>query len=83
LEGRNAFISEILLSPEEVKTHPPILLDITDDGLIMYDRNSFLESVLADIRLRLKDLGGRKVKTRRGHYWILKPDADPNEVVEL
>jgi hypothetical protein len=83
LEGRNAFISEILLSPEEVKTHPPILLDITDDGLIMYDRNSFLESVLADIRLRLKDLGGRKVKARRGHYWILKPDADPNEVVEL
>jgi len=81
-EGRSAFISEVVLSPEEVKTHPPILLDFTDDGLIMYDRNGFLETVLADIRLRLKELGGRKVKACKGHYWILKPDADPTPLFQ-
>jgi len=71
-EGRSAFISEVLLSPE-VKTHPPILLDFTDDGLIMYDRNGFLETVLADIRLRLKELGGKKSESMQRP--LLDPEA--------
>ncbi|MCD6357512.1 MAG: nucleotidyltransferase domain-containing protein, partial [Thermoproteales archaeon] len=34
--------SEILLTPEEVKRHPPILLDMTEDAVILYDRGGFL-----------------------------------------
>jgi hypothetical protein len=83
LQGRSAFVSDIFLSPDEAKAHPPILLDLTEDAFIVYDRNDFLNSVLEDVKRRLKVLGAKKVKARKGYYWILKPDAKPNEVVEI
>ena len=76
-------MSEIFLSRDEVKSHPPILLDLTDDGLIVYDKDDFLKSVLDEIGRRLRELGAQKVKAKKGYYWILKPDAKPSEVVEI
>jgi hypothetical protein len=81
--GRSAFVSDLFLSPDETKAHPPILLDLTDDAFISYDQNDFLKSVLQDIKLRLEDLGARKIKAQKGHYWILKPNARPDEVIEV
>jgi hypothetical protein len=81
--GRNALVSAIVLTPEEAKTHPPIMLDMTEDAFMAYDKDGFLERVLDDIRNRLKELGARKVKGEKGYYWILKPDARPDEVVEI
>ena len=83
LQGRSAFISDVYLTPEEARSHPPILLDVTDHGVIVYDKGGFLAAVLEDIRERLKQLGGRKVSARKGHYWVLKPHAKPTEVVEV
>jgi hypothetical protein len=83
LQGRSAFVSDIFLSPDEAKAHPPILLDLTEDAFIVYDRNDFLNSVLEDVKRKLKVLGAKKVKARKGYYWILKPDAKPSEVVEI
>ena len=82
-QGRSAFISDLFLSPDETRRHPPILLDLTDDAFIAYDRNSFLNGVLDDMKQRLRDLGARKIKARKGHYWILKPNARPDEVIEI
>ena len=82
-QGRSAFVSDLFLNPDETKAHPPILLDLTDDAFIAYDRNDFLKSVLQDIKLRLEDLGAKKIKAQKGHYWILKPNARPDEVIEV
>ena len=82
-EGRSAFISDVYLTPEEAESHPPILLDVADHGVIAYDREAFLAGVLEDIRERLKQLGARRVRARKGYYWVLKPDAKPTEVVEI
>jgi len=68
-------VSPIILTPEEASKHPPIMLDMVDDGIILYDKDAFLEGTLDDIRRRLEELRARKVKTRKGWYWILKPDA--------
>jgi len=81
--GRSGLISDIFLTPSEVQKHPPILLDMVDDGLIMFDRDHFLENVLSAIRRRLQDLSAFKVKTKKGWYWVLKPDVKPSEVVEI
>ncbi len=81
--GRNCLISDLLLTPEEGEKHPPILLDMVDDGIILYDRDNFLKNVLERLSERLKELGAKKIKTEKGHYWILKPDAKPTEVVEI
>jgi hypothetical protein len=83
LQGRSGFVSDIFLTPEETKTHPPILLDICYDGVLVYDRARFLEGVLGDIDRRLKELKAKKVIASKGYYWILKPDAKPSEVVEI
>jgi len=76
-------ISEIILTPEEVSRHPPILLDITVEGKILYDKGGFLKRELEEIRKRLRELGARRVKGKRGWYWILKPDIKFGEVIEI
>lgn len=82
-QGRTAFISDIFLTPEETRTHPPLMLDLTEYASITYDKDGFLESILEDMRRRLKELGAQKVKAKKGYYWLLKPDAGPTEVVEI
>ena len=73
-QGWNTFISEIILTPEEIREHPPILLDITGDGIILYDRGNTLHRELERIRHRLRQLGSKRVKAKEGRYWLLKPD---------
>lgn len=81
--GRSGLISSVFLTKLEVKSHPPILLDMLDDGIIIYDRGSFLKDVLNEIKDRLRELGAKKVVSKRGHYWVLKPDVKPGEVVKI
>lgn len=81
--GRSGLVSSIFLTKSEVKSHPPILLDMLDDGIILYDRDSFLWDILNEIKDKLKELGAKKVVTKKGHYWVLKPDIKPGEVVRI
>jgi len=81
--GQSILVSPVMLTPEEASRHPPIMLDMVDDSVILYDRDGFLQRVLDDIRNRLKDLGARKVRTRKGYYWILKPNARLGEEVRI
>jgi hypothetical protein len=83
LQGRSGFVSDIFLTPDEAKSHPPILLDVCYDGVLAYDRDRFLEGVLGDIDRRLKELKAKRVKASKGYYWILKPDVKPSEAVEI
>jgi len=76
-------MSEVILTPEEVKRHPPILLDLTEEGVILYDRGGFLREELEALKMRLRELGARRVKGREGWYWLLKPDAKLGEVVRI
>lgn len=76
-------ISDIFFTPEEIKRHPPILLDIIDDGIILYDKNSFLSNELKILKDRLNTQKARKITTEKGHFWILKQDVRFGEVVEL
>jgi len=83
-EGYGTLISPIPLNPKEVKRHPPILLDILTDGIILYDKNGFIKGELADLRKRLRALKARKVRLPGNRwYWDLKPDYKLGEVVEV
>ena len=81
--GRSASISEVIFTPAEADRHPPILLDVVDEGLILYDKGGFLEKVLNSIRERMRELGSKKVRTPKGYFWILKPDIKPGEEVRI
>lgn len=79
----SGFISDIFFTPEEIERHPPILLDMVEDGVILYDKGGFLRKVLLSVRENLKKLGAKKVTTEKGHYWVLKPDIKPGEIVRI
>lgn len=64
----SGLISDIFFTPEEVERHPPILLDIIDDGIMFYDRNSFLSNELKIMNERLEAYKAQKVKTEKGYF---------------
>ncbi|MCX9081091.1 MAG: nucleotidyltransferase domain-containing protein [Candidatus Methanoperedens sp.] len=80
---RSGLVSDIFFTSAEIKKHPPILLDIIDDGIILYDKGSFLSNELKILKNRLESQMARKIITAKGHFWILKPDVAAGEVVEL
>ncbi len=80
MKGICALISDLYLTPQEVERHPPILLDLVEDGIILYDKEDFLKRVLEDMRMRMIELGSRRVDRR---YWILDPHARFGEEVRI
>ncbi len=76
-------ISPFLYTVEEIERTQPILLDITEDGIILLD-NGILKSKLQKLRERLKELGAKRFIQQDGSmYWDLKPDWRPGEEIEL
>jgi len=72
------------LRPEEAEKNRPIYLDMIEDGVIIYDRNGFMENVLKRLEKRLQELGSKKVYLPDGSwYWVLKPSIKRGEVLEI
>ncbi|WXG42334.1 MAG: nucleotidyltransferase domain-containing protein [Candidatus Freyarchaeum deiterrae] len=72
------------LRPEEAEKNRPIYLDMIEDGVIILDRNGFMENVLKRLEKRLKELGSKKVYLPDGSwYWILKPTIEMGEILEI
>jgi len=76
-------ISPFLYTVEEIERTQPILLDITEDGIVLFD-SGILESKLKNLRKRLKELGAKRVIEDDGSmFWDLKPDWRPGEEIEI
>ncbi len=76
-------ISPLLYTVEEIERTQPILLDVTEDGILLFD-NGVLANKLQRLRERLKELGAKRVVQEDGSmYWDLKPDWRPGEEIEL
>lgn len=75
--------SLLLMTKKEVETHPDILIDISHEGIILFDKGGFLKSHLNAIKEKMIALGSIKKTTPHGHYWNLKPDLHPGEVFEI
>ncbi len=76
-------ISPILRTPEEISKIPPILLDVVEDGILLYDRNDFFKKIIEKIKGRLNELGSKRVRIGKRWYWILKPDYKFGEVIKI
>lgn len=69
--------------PEDLIETPPLLLDVTEDGIILYD-DGLMQQKLAELKERLRTLGSKRIRTRSGKwYWILKPDLKPGEIIQI
>ena len=70
-------------TPEEAQRFTPFYLDLTEDAVILYDRDRFFEKVLERFRKRLQELGARRIWRGKVWYWEIKPDLKWGETFEL
>ncbi|PDM26132.1 hypothetical protein CP083_05430 [Candidatus Bathyarchaeota archaeon B24-2] len=72
------------LRKEEAKRIILLFLDLTEEAVILYDNNRFLETVLLGLKTKLLRLGVKKVVIDKGRwYWDLKPDYRFGEKIEI
>lgn len=76
-------LAYIVKTREEASHHAPLYLDMTEDAVLVRDRDGFFAAVLDRLRRRMAELGSRRVWLDNGWYWILKPDMGWGERVEL
>ena len=79
-----ASVSPYIVTVEELKENPLILLDIIDEGIILYEKGKRFRELLNKFKQKIRQLGSRKVYLPDGtYYWELKPDWKPGEVIEI
>jgi predicted nucleotidyltransferase len=82
-EGYRFAFSAVPYRPEDLTDTPPLLLDVVEDGIILYD-DGFMRNILTALKEKLRALGSRRIRTRSGRwYWILKPDIKPGEIIQI
>jgi predicted nucleotidyltransferase len=82
-QHNNVLLSPIIKTPEEVKMGSPLFWDMTEDVIILYDKDNFLKNHLASVKERLKKNKAKKIKKGSAWYWILKEDYTSGEIFEL
>ncbi len=83
--GREAVLPQFVpLTLEELASEPPLLLDMTQDAVLLFDPEAVLAGALARLRNKLHRHGARRVVPMDGPaYWMLHPGAGLGEVGEL
>ncbi len=77
-------LSPLIKTRDEARMFSPIYLDMTEDAVIVYDKDSFFEGVLTRLINRLRELGATRVwVSDRAWYWVLKRDYRFGEVIEI
>ena len=76
------FVEVIKTEREAQKTHL-FYLDMTEEAIILYDRDNFFANILERLREKLRELKAKRKRLGRMWYWDLKPDFKPGEVIEL
>lgn len=72
------------MTPEELRTEPPILLDMTQDAIILFDPSGLISDALSRLSQKLRARGSRRIVPADGlPYWQLSPGARLGEVREL
>ncbi|GIW42011.1 MAG: DNA polymerase [Candidatus Binatia bacterium] len=81
--GIDTRLARIVRTPEEAARVIPLYLDMTEDAVLLYDRDGFFASVLERVRASLRKLGARRVRLGKTWYWDLKPDFRPGDRIEI
>jgi len=76
-------LARIVRTPEEAARVRPLYLDMTEDAVILHDKDGFFSTVLDRVRASLRRLGSKRVWLENGWYWDLKPDFKAGEIIEV
>jgi len=68
----------------EAEKIPFLFLDLTEEAIIFYDKDRFLEKILTDLKMKLLKLGAIRVFVNKERwYWDLKPDYKFGEKIQI
>jgi len=81
--GIETELSAVLRTPEDLRSASPLMLDLTEDAVLLVDGDGILRTALDDLRARLRRTGARRVWTGDTWYWDLKPDYRRGEIIRL
>jgi len=82
-KGVDTNISFLPLSPKEAEAFPPILLDIIDEGVALFD-DGFYRALVEEKKEALSKLGAKRVFISKDEwFWDLKPKMKLGEVIEI
>ena len=81
-KGYYVSFSPIMKTPEEAMRFSPLYMDITEDAVLIYDKENFLQNLLQRIRKKLNELGYERIWLGKKWYWR-KKDFKFGEVVEF
>jgi predicted nucleotidyltransferase len=82
-EGVEVRLARLVRTPDEAARVIPLYLDMTEDAVLLLDREGFFTGVLDRLRASLRRYGAKRVRLGSTWYWDLKPDFVPGDVVEL
>lgn len=72
------------LREEEAEKIPLLFLDLTEEAVILCDKNRFLERILTDFKAKLLKLGAKRTFINKENwYWDLKPDYKFGEEIPI
>jgi len=81
--GITVELSVVLRTPADLAIASPLMLDLTEDAVLLEDRGGVCGRALEDLRGRLRRLGSRRIWTGTSWYWDLKPDYRRGEIIRL
>jgi hypothetical protein len=81
--GIDTRLARIVRTSQEAERIIPLYLDMTEDAVLLYDRDGFFAAILERLRASLRRLGSRRVRQGKTWYWDLKPDFKPGDVIRL
>lgn len=82
-QGMLIDVSTKIKTPEEARRLTLFYLDLTEEAIILHERERFFQDILDQLRQRLAELGAQRRQQGRVRYWKLKPDYRWGEVIEL
>jgi predicted nucleotidyltransferase len=78
------FLSTVFMSRSEADNTPYLLLDVVDEGIVLFDPEGYFTHTRKRILKCLKRLGAQRYFLEDGTwYWNLKPDARLNELITI
>lgn len=82
-EGYYISFSPIIKTPEEAVKFTPLYMDMTEDAIILYDKENFLKKILDDIKIKLQKLGFERIWFSKSRWYWRKKDYKFGEVINF
>ncbi|BAK54828.1 hypothetical protein STK_25830 [Sulfurisphaera tokodaii str. 7] len=82
-EGYYVTFSPIIKTPEEAVKFSPLYMDMTEDAIILYDKDNFFGRVLDETREKLQKLGFERVWLSKKIWYWRKKDYKPGEIIDF